>query len=172
MDNHVHLLVEPAVEIGLSKQMQGMSLCHTQRMNRKYHRTGRLWESRYHSCLVEKDTYLLAVCRYIECNPVRAGMVKAVAEYAWSSARAHILGTRDPVLNNPRWLLEEIGVQHYRSYSKEEESETELEAIRHMTKRGLPLGTLRFQQKIEKELRRKLVPRPRGRPRKKARSEK
>jgi putative transposase len=99
-------------------------------------------------------------------------VVKAAAKYAWSSAKAHILGTRDPVLSNSRWFLEEIGVQHYRSYLEEEESEKELGVIRRMTKQGLPLGISTFQQKIEQALKRKLIPRPRGRPRKKASSEK
>jgi putative transposase len=166
MGNHVHLLVEPNKEIGLSKFMQGVSLCYTQRVNRKYQRTGRLWECRYHSCLVEKDTYLLAVCRYIECNPVRANIVRAAAEYGWSSAKAHVLGKRDPLLGDSNWLVEIIDLQHYHSYLVEEESQNELRAIRCMTQQGRPLGTLKFQQEIEQALKRKLIPRLRGRPRK------
>jgi len=172
MGNHVHLLVEPSKEISLSKLMQGVSLCYTQRVNRKYQRTGRLWECRYHSCLVEKDTYLLAVGRYIECNPVRAGIVRTAAEYKWSSAKAHVLGKDDPVLRDFHWLMERIDLQHYGSYLGEEELQNELRAIRCMTQRGLPLGTLKFQQEIEQALKRKLISRPRGRPRKKAGSEK
>ncbi|MDO9289901.1 MAG: transposase, partial [Thermodesulfovibrionales bacterium] len=76
MSNHVHLLIKPKENDSLYKMMQGVTLCYTQFTNRKYSRTGRLWESRYHSCIVDKESYLWAVARYIETNPVRARMVK------------------------------------------------------------------------------------------------
>jgi putative transposase len=69
MNNHVHLLTKPKEEESLYKMMQGVSLCYTQYVNRKYKRTGSLWESRYHSCIVDKEKYLWAVARYIEQNP-------------------------------------------------------------------------------------------------------
>ncbi len=91
MSNHVHLLTRPDMEESLYKMMQGVTLCYTQYINRKYERTGRLWESRYHSCIVDKERYLWAVARYIEQNPVRAKMVKRVEDYLYSSARARIV---------------------------------------------------------------------------------
>ena len=75
MTNHVHLMIKPTKNESLYKMMQGVALCYTQFINRKYNRTGRLWESRYHSCVIDKDTYLWAVARYIETNPVRARIV-------------------------------------------------------------------------------------------------
>ena len=66
MSNHVHLMVRPLSDDSLYKMMQGLTLCYTQYVNRKYQRTGRLWESRYHSCIVDKEQYLWAVARYIE----------------------------------------------------------------------------------------------------------
>ena len=98
MSNHVHLLTRPREEESLYKMMQGVTLCYTQYMNRKYKRTGRLWESRYHSCIVDKEQYMWAVARYIEQNPTRAKIVKKEEDFLYSSARAHIGGARDEVL--------------------------------------------------------------------------
>ena len=98
MSNHIHLLARPKKEESLYKMMQGATLCYTQYINRKYQRTGRLWESRYHSCIVDKEKYLWAVARYIEQNPLRAKMAKRIEDYPYSSAGAHITRTRDEVL--------------------------------------------------------------------------
>ena len=78
--------------------MQGITLCYTQYFNRTYKRTGRLWESRYHSCVVDKEKYLWAAARYIEQNPVRVKIVKKAADYPYSSAKAHIQGLQDEIL--------------------------------------------------------------------------
>jgi putative transposase len=93
MTNHVHLLTKPGAEESLFKMMQGLTLCYTQYINRNYGRTGRLWESRYHSCIVDQEKYLWAAARYIERNPVRAGMVEKAEDYPYSSAVAHIRGS-------------------------------------------------------------------------------
>jgi putative transposase len=98
MSNHIHLLTKPLSEESLFKMMQGLTLCYTQYINRMYGRTGRLWESRYHSCIVDHDKYLWAVARYIEQNPVRAKMVERAEDYSYSSARAHVNGSEDAVL--------------------------------------------------------------------------
>lgn len=66
--NHVHLPTKPQAEESLYKMMQGVTLCYTQHTNRKYNRTGRLWESRYHSCTVDSGSYLWAVTRYISMD--------------------------------------------------------------------------------------------------------
>ena len=76
----------------LYKMMQGIIFCYTQDFNRTYKMTGRLWESRYHSCVVDKEKYLWAVARYIEQNPVRVKIVKKAEDYPYSSANAHIQG--------------------------------------------------------------------------------
>jgi putative transposase len=66
MDNHVHLLAKPKSGESLYKMMQGVTFCYTQYVNKKYKKTGRLWESRYYSCIVDKERYLWSVARYIE----------------------------------------------------------------------------------------------------------
>jgi putative transposase len=98
MSNHIHLLTKPLSEESLFKMMQGLTLCYTQNINRMYGRTGRLWESRYHLCIVDHDKYLWAVARYLEQNPVRAKMVERAEDYSYSSARAHVNGSEDAVL--------------------------------------------------------------------------
>src|SRR3989304_3592865 len=91
MSNHVHLLTRPTKNESLCKMMQGITLCYTQYINRTYKRTGRLWESRYHSSIVDKEKYLWAVARYIEQNPVRVKIVMkaSIKEEEINSIRNH-----------------------------------------------------------------------------------
>ncbi|MCD7081643.1 transposase, partial [Pseudomonas sp. MAFF 311095] len=72
--------------------MKGLGQRYVQYINRTYQRTGALWEGRFRSCLVQKDNYVLACYRYIEMNPVRAGMVAHPGDYRWTSYRANAQG--------------------------------------------------------------------------------
>ena len=81
MTNHVHLLCTPSTTTAISKMMQSLGRMYVMYFNRKYHRTGTLWEGRYKSCLVQDERYLLHVHRYIELNPVRAEMVDDPGDY-------------------------------------------------------------------------------------------
>jgi putative transposase len=164
MTNHVHLLVKPKENESMYKMMQGVTLCYTQFANRKYNRTGRLWESRYHSCVVDKDSYLWSVARYIETNPVRAGMVKKAEDYAYSSAQAHVIGKEDNILNEE--LIAETQRKEYRAFIREKGTEKDRDLIRYHTKTGKPLGDEAFMKRMEKRTGRDLALRPRGRPRK------
>ena len=85
MTNHVHLLLTPHAPDACSLLMKQLGQCHVQRINRRLGRTGTLWEGRFRSCLITSESYILACYRYIELNPVRAGMVGAPDEYPWSS---------------------------------------------------------------------------------------
>lgn len=85
MTNHVHLLVTPSTAQACGLLMRNLGQRYVQYFNRRYRRTGTLWEGRYKSCLVLSAQYVLACYRYIERNPVRAGMVASVPEYPWSS---------------------------------------------------------------------------------------
>jgi len=165
MSNHVHLLARPKTEESLYKMMQGVTLCYTQSINRKYARTGRLWESRYHSCIVDKERYLWSVSRYIEQNPVRAKMVKKVEDYLYSSARAHILGVRDEVLGEE--LFQEQQRKDYREFIRAGISEKEMHSIRYYTRTGRPFGSEEFVKKLEKKFERKFLLMSPGRPKKK-----
>ncbi len=98
MTNHVHLLVSPSDEKGISRMMQVSGRKYVQYFNFPYGRTGTLWEGRYKSTLVDADNYLLTVYRYIELNPVRVGMVSHTSEYPWSSYQGNALGKRIELL--------------------------------------------------------------------------
>jgi putative transposase len=157
MPNHVHLLVTPFKEETLAKMMQAITLCYSRYFNWKNGRTGRLWECRYHSTVIDRDSYLWTVSKYIENNPVRAGMVKRPEDYPYSSARAHILGRQD----------EKSELNEYRSFIRSEEDRKIIEEIRKQTRLGKPLGDGEFLKTLSAGLGRSLSFRPRGRPRKK-----
>src|SRR3954469_4976361 len=98
MTNHIHLLLSPANEIGLSLMMRDLGRCYANYFNRRYARTGQLWEGRFRSCLVDSAGYVMACYRYIELNPVRAGMVSTPGAYAWSSYVGNIAAREDPMI--------------------------------------------------------------------------
>jgi putative transposase len=98
MTNHVHLLVTPADEGGAAQMMRSVGGRYVRYFNDRHHRTGTLWEGRFRSSLVKDAAYLFACSRYIEMNPVRAGLVSAPREYGWSSYEHNACGLRDPLL--------------------------------------------------------------------------
>jgi len=165
MSNHVHLLTRPKQEESLYKMMQGVTLCYTQYMNRKYKRTGRLWESRYHSCIVDKEQYMWAVARYIEQNPKRARIVKKEEDFPYSSARAHLNNVRDEVLGEN--LFKEGQRRDYREFLMAGIPEEEKNRIRYSTRTGRPFGSKTFVRSMEKKLDRKFILRLPGRQKKK-----
>ena len=85
MTNHVHVLLTPRGEDSCAGLMRNLGQRYVQYVNRRYVRSGTLWEGRYRSCLVDSAEYVLACHRYIELNPVRAGMAPSAADYRWSS---------------------------------------------------------------------------------------
>jgi putative transposase len=98
MTNHVHLLMTPQTEDGIGKVMQSVGRRYVQYFNFTYGRTGTLWEGRYKATLIDTERYLLTCYRYIELNPVRAGLVAGPGEYPWSSYGANALGRYDPLV--------------------------------------------------------------------------
>ena len=165
MPNHVHLLVTPSHEETLAKMMQGVTLCYTQHFNRRKGRTGRLWECRYHSTAIDRDSYLWTVSKYIENNPVRAGISQRPEDYPYSSARAHILGKNDRLLNEP--LFDKNELSEYRKIMKFVEDKKVLEEIRKQTGLGKPLGDEGFVKTLSERIGYGLSFRTKGRPRKK-----
>lgn len=98
MDNHVHLLATSALEGGLSRMMQWLGARYTTSFNEGQGRTGTLWEGRFYSSAITSERYFLVCQRYIELNPVRAGLVADAAEFAWSSYAHNALGRPNPLL--------------------------------------------------------------------------
>jgi len=164
MPNHVHLLVRPSEDEGLAKMMQGITLCYTQYFNKKNGRTGRLWECRYHSAVVDEEAYLWAVCKYIESNPLRAGIVEKPEAYPYSSGKAHILGRKDRLLKEA--VFDKSEFDDYRKFMRIEDDKRLHEEIRHRTRSGRPLGDMGFLGTLSERLGYPLSFNPRGRPRK------
>ena len=100
MTNHFHLMATPSDRTGLSKMMQAVGRTYVPVFNSQYQRSGGLWEGRYRSFSIESERYWLTCLRYVERNPVRAGLVSVAEEYPWSSARAHVAGRPDPVVTH------------------------------------------------------------------------
>ena len=105
MTNHVHLLMTPWGEDSASRMMQRRGELYAAGINATYRRTGSLWEGRFKSSLVDSERYMLACYRYIELNPVRAGIVRQPSDYRWSSCLQHIQEMSDfPISPHAAWL--------------------------------------------------------------------
>jgi putative transposase len=154
MTNHVHLLVTPMAPMGISHLMQGLGRRYVAYVNGTYGRTGTLWEGRYKAGLVEEDEYLLACMRYIELNPVRAGMVDHPGAYPWSSYRWNAMGlTEDVRLSSPApYLALATGAERcrgaYRGLFDRALEPEKLDEIRDVTNSCLVLGNDRFKAQI------------------------
>jgi len=164
MVNHVHLLAVPKREDSLAKGLGSTNLVYTQYVNRRYGRSGRLWQNRFFSSVIENEPYLWAVVRYIERNPVRGDLVGRAEEYVWSSARAHILGRRDHLLTGDSWLRRSKRGD-FQKFEEREDRPIE-DSIRKATSTGRPLGGEEFVEHLEKTLQRRIIVQRPGRPRK------
>lgn len=102
MSDHVHLLATGAEPGSIAKAIQNVGRQYVWYFNSRYSRTGTLWEGRYRATLVDTDGYLLVCHRYIDMNPVRAGIAVRPAEYPWSSYRHYALGADDQMRDKPR----------------------------------------------------------------------
>lgn len=166
MDNHVHFLLVPGRNDSLAKTMQKLSLTFTQYSNKKYGRTGRLWECRFHSCPVETESYLWAVCRYIEKNPVRAGMVKQPADYLWSSVKINTaVENRQDSFIEPIWK-DYLDKDAYIKFLNQSDDEKQIKEISQSTIQGVPVGRESFVKDVIESSGVIIVKKPRGRPKK------
>lgn len=149
MTNHIHLLLTPEDAESLPRLMRDLGQRYVQYFNRRHKRTGTLWEGRYRSCLVESERYVLACYRYVELNPVRAGMVNHPSSYLWSSHAVNSGMRSDPFIIEHaalRALGEETVARHaaYRGLFDGRMDETIVNAIREATHAGYPLGGRAF----------------------------
>lgn len=167
MTNHVHLLLTPHTEQGMSKLMQYLGRYYVQYFNDCYQRTGTLWEGRYKATVIDAEAYLLTCYRYIELNPVRAGMVEHPGGYRWSSYLCNATGQED-VLVTPHLLYRRLGrasTERQAAYRDLFDTVIEpgtLEAIRAATNKAWVLGNDRFKEQIEWQLGRRTKPLGRG----------
>jgi putative transposase len=172
MTNHVHLIVDPGNKPeSLSMLMKRVAGRQTRYVNKLEKRTGSLWEGRFKSSIVSSKEYLPACNRYIELNPMRAGMVGDPAEYQWSSYATKVIGTRDPVVDfYPSYLSLGDSRQErqkaYAEYVLGTVPDDEIKLIREALQRGQLTGSERFRAETEKKLGIRLSNKKPGRPRK------
>jgi putative transposase len=161
MPNHVHLIAVPDSDDGLRRAIGEAHRRYTRRVNFREGWRGHLWQGRFASCAMD-EPYLLAAARYIEQNPVRAGLAARPWEYPWSSASAHVAG-RDDALVKAAPLLKLV--DHREDFLCMETSEEEVKRLRRHERTGRPLGDESFTVAVERHLRRTLrrgKPGPKG----------
>ena len=171
MTNHVHLIVLPGASESLALTLGQAHSHYSLEQNRDRHRVGHLWHNRYFSCPLD-SAHLLTALRYVDLNPVRAGMTAEAMDWRWSSAQAHTSPTSHDELLNWPWMdwLEDARLGRW-SYSDWRSSllvadpPDELDRMRRATQLGEPLGSEEFLQEMEAKAGRRLRVRERGRPR-------
>lgn len=169
MPNHLHLLATPSDEQGLSRMMQWIGRYYVPYFNHKYQRTGTLWQGRYRATVIDAEPYLMLCSRYIELNPVRAGMVAACSDYPWSSYPHHAGIKSDPVISDHPlyWALGNTPFEREAAYKKLVEQgldERDVRQLSEATLKGWPLGSEQFKLLLERQTQRRVRPSRRGRP--------
>jgi len=154
MTNHVHLLLTPTATESISRCMQYLGRHYVRYFNHRYCRSGTLFEGRFKSSIIQSGRYLLACQRYIELNPVRAGMISDPADYTWSSYRAHALGQTVKMWQpHPEYLAlgdsQASRMAAYRQFFEQEPSAQIITDIRNALNTGLVLGNDRFKREVE-----------------------
>ena len=146
MTNHVHLALRPDPGQSISRIMQSITVAHTSRHHRRHRSSGHVWQGRFKSPAIQDGDQLLTLLRYIEANPLRAGMVEDAASYRWSSHAGRVTGAGDPLLDDfPEWA--ELGGDErsrrkaWRRRVARPLDESELARVRQSSSNGRPLGT-------------------------------
>lgn len=170
MTNHVHLLLTPNTVDGISLLMQSIGRRYVQYVNKHYRRSGTLWESRHKASVVDAEHYLLSCYRYIESNPVFAGMVDHPGDYPWSSFTVNAWGATSDVLISPHDVYLSLGdetqdrLHAYRELFNGSLPKGLVQEIRSCLNFSMPLGSNRFKAEIERVLQRSIGYPKRGRP--------
>ena len=160
MPNHVHLILVPQTEDGLSKALSLTHRSYAGLLNARRRKTGHFWQGRF-GCVGMDGAHHMAALRYLLLNPVRARLVKTPEEWPWSSARALLKGKADP-MTDVTGLKEQFG--DIRTLLGEMPDLAMLElALRRAESIGRPLGDPKFLDRLERKLDRPLKPKKRGR---------
>jgi putative transposase len=171
MDNHFHLVLEPAAGQNISRILQSLTVAHTWHYHKASATSGHVWQGRFKSPLVSADEHLLTVMRYVESNPLRAGMVSDLSCYPWSSCMVHGLGRFVPVVDEvPLWAslgkTPEVRQRYWHRWLHTPLTARELAAVRRSVTSGRPYGSASWVEQMAVCLGLDLAPRRRGRPRK------
>ena len=146
MPNHVHMVAVPEQADSLAKMLRVAHHRYSRRVNAEHGWRGHLWQERFHSCVLD-ETHLLAAVRYVELNPVRAGLCTRAEEWRWSSTRAHIRGEGDGIVNvHP--MLERVA--NWQDYLVEDAQAETIERLRSHSKSGRPAGSIEFVAALER----------------------
>jgi putative transposase len=153
MTNHIHVLATPESATSLPRMMQALGRAYVRYFNEAHGRTGTLFEGRYKAAIVDDERYLLSCMRYIELNPVRAGLAGTPADYPWSSFKANALGRFDPLVTpHPVYLgladREAVRRRCYRDLFDTALPEEDVESIRDATQNGWAVGSAAFRQRV------------------------
>lgn len=162
MSNHVHLVAIPQEAYSLARTFAETHMRHARHINRKQEQTGHLWQGRFYSCVLD-EPHALAAARYVERNPVRAGLAAKAWDYPWSSARAHVGEVCDDLLSE-RWPSGQLLAQ-WRDILTGPDADTETDALRAFTRTGRPLGGESFTAMVERITGRSVKLKKAGRPR-------
>ena len=166
MTNHVHLVAVPELETSLARTMREVNGRYARYRNVIERGSGHLWQSRYYACAFE-GVRMASVMRYVELNPVRAGLVREAQDYAWSSAVKHLGGAdASGLLDTETWRRDWTAEQWAEWLSL---GEQEAEAIREATYSGRVLGSAEFVARLESAMKRKLAVAKPGRPKREVR---
>lgn len=160
MDNHVHLIVVPGTKDGLANGIGEAHKQYTRHVNFRENWRGYLWQGRFLSYPMDEH-HLFAAVRYVERNPIRAGIVQRAEDYPWSSARAHIYSLNDPVLTHNGELNRMIG--NWTKFLASHECKEDMKAVKQCIKTGRPLGDEQFVKKLEQLTGRRLAKQKPGR---------
>ena len=163
MSNHVHLVATPKGEASLAMAVGRGHLRYTQYVNWRHRRSGHLWQNRFYSCALDERHAVVAL-RYVERNPVEAGLVAQPWQYRWSSAAAHV-GDPDPtgLLDLQAWWAC-WSADEWREFVQTPEDESVASKLRSSTAGGWPLGTENFVRELERAVGCRVRPLPSGRP--------
>jgi putative transposase len=169
MPDHLHLLASPAGQEQVPRLMQALGRSYVRYLNERHGTTGGLWAGRYRATVLEDDPYVLLCSRYIESNPVRAGLVDEPAHYRWSSYRHHIGLETQPCINDHPlyWALGNTPFERqgrYRALFEQPIPAAQQDALRAATWQGWALGSDAFLSKLAKSANRRPTALPRGRP--------
>lgn len=166
MHNHVHFIAIPNRPDSLAKTFNSAHMRYSQYFNRKLRQRGHLWQGRFYSCVLD-ESHLIVAARYIERNPVRAGLVEKPWHWPWSSALTHI-NEKDDGYIKLDYLLSSVGMSYtsWKDYIGYRDEKNFLQHIRKHTLTGRPLGSAEFIKDIEKKVNRKLCALSKGRPKK------
>lgn len=172
MPSHLHILATPTDSEGLARMMQWVGRHYVPYFNRKYSRSGTLWQGRFKATVIDAATYLLMCSRYIEVNPVRSGIVMNPGDYAWSSYAHHIGARHDPLITDHAqyWALGNTPFERdaaYKHLAEQALTSKQMEELKETANKGWVLGSESFKVGLETQLNRQVRPKKRGRPAKK-----